>query len=156
MSELAHLTRQFAGDGTVRWMGVRPARRVPVETVQQADVTATGLQGDRRASSGKRTVTLIQWEHLPVVAALMGLDTIDPAIMRRNIAVAGINLLALRSASFRVGGAILQGTGLCAPCGRMEQALGPGGFNAMRGHGGITADVLDPGHVALGDAVTPA
>ena len=73
--------------------------------------------------------------------------------MRRNVVVAGINLYALRHARFRVGDVLLEGTGICAPCASMEEALGPGGFNAMRGHGGITARVLEAGTIALGDAV---
>ena len=150
------LTTRHAAHGTVRWIGIRPDRRVPVVPVDAVGIEANGLVGDRRENPGKRAVSLIQWEHLPVIAALSGHGDLDPALVRRNVAVAGINLLALRKAEFRLGTAILRGTGLCAPCSRMEETLGPGGFNAVRGHGGITAEVLSPGQVALGDGLVPA
>ena len=156
MSQIQTLTKRFAQAGRVRWLGVRPKRREPVISVQFVDVTQIGLDGDHRSTGGKRSVTLIQWEHLCVIGSMTGGVTIDPADLRRNVAVSGINLLALRKSPFRIGTAVLQGTGICAPCTRMEEALGPGGFNAMRGHGGITADILTPGQIAIGDPVTPA
>jgi MOSC domain-containing protein YiiM len=67
--------------------------------------------------------------------------------------VSGINLLALKGQRFYVGDVLMEGTKPCAPCSRMEKALGPGGYNAMRGHGGICAVVLAGGDIAVGDAV---
>lgn len=115
-----------------------------------------GLAGDRtalRGTGGERQVTLFQFEHLAVLASLLGREPIAPELMRRNLAVSGINLLALRSRRFNIGGLTLQGTGYCAPCRRLEETLGRGGFNASRGHGGITARVLSDGLIRIGDPV---
>lgn len=151
-SSLRRLTRQVSQDGKITWIGIRPARREMVISVENVEILTSGLVGDRRESPGKRAVTLIQHEHLEVISSLAS-QPASFALLRRNIAVEGINLLALRKAEFLIGGARLQGTGLCAPCTRMEEALGMGGFNAVRGHGGITAEVLEPGYVRVGAAV---
>jgi len=75
-------------------------------------------------------------------------------VFRRNIVVSGLNLLALKGKQFRIGSVVLEYTGLCHPCSKMETALGPGGYNnAMRGHGGITTRVIEAGEIALGDDV---
>ncbi len=98
-------------------------------------------------------MTLIQFEHLGVLSALLGRN-VEPGMLRRNVLVSGINVLALKKARFRVGPVLLEGTGPCEPCSQMEDALGPGGYNAMRGHGGITARVLEEGWIAVGDPVS--
>ena len=140
--------------GSVRWIGIRPARAVPMIALDAVRVDLDGLDGDRYAScSGKRAVTLIQAEHLPAIAQLSGHAEVAPSLLRRNIVVAGIPLIALKGRRFRIGEAVLEGTGPCDPCSRMEAALGPGGYNAMRGHGGLTARVIEPGWVRLGDSV---
>lgn len=151
------LMARFPRVGRLEWIGVRPRYRAPVETVE--DVKAIqdhGLIGDHSGLSagGKRQITLIQQERLAVIAGLCRRQSIDPALLRRNLAVSGINLLALRDREFRVGEVVLLGTGPCAPCSRMEQVLGRGGFNAMRGHGGITAKVIRGGTIRAGDAVS--
>jgi len=154
MSEvLDRMIQQFPRSGRVDWLGVRPDRRADVKVVDQVFISTTGPQGDHRATPGKRAVSLIQAEHLPAIAAFAGLGDLAPALLRRNIVVSGINLLALRKIVFQIGSAVLKGTGPCAPCTRMEQALGQGGFNAMRGHGGITAEVITEGQVRIGDTV---
>jgi MOSC domain-containing protein YiiM len=153
-TSLRALLASMPREGRVTWIGVRPGRREPVQVIDAVEARAgKGLVGDRYAGGGKRQVTLLQAEHLPVVAALAGLPGVDPALLRRNVAVAGINVWALRAARFRVGDVLLEGTGPCAPCSHMERALGPGGFNAMRGHGGITARVLEGGVIRLDAAV---
>ena len=125
---------------------MRPVRRAGVTAVDAVEAVAgQGLAGDHYAHDGKRQVTLIQAEHLAAVAAFVGRPALDPALLRRNIVVAGLNLLALKGRQFRAGAALLEWTGPCEPCSRMEEALGPGGYNAMRGHGGITARVVAGG-----------
>ena len=68
--------------------------------------------------------------------------------------ISGINLLALKGREFKIGTAVLKMTGLCHPCSRMEEVLGDGGYNAVRGHGGINACVISPGLITLGDIVS--
>ena len=140
--------------GQLRWIGLRPARGVAMTTVEGCAVTETGLEGDRYlGGSGKRAITLLQWEHLPAIAACLQRPEVDPALLRRNLLVAGINLLALKHQRFSVGEVVLECTGLCHPCSKMEAVLGPGGYNALRGHGGITARVIRTGAIRTGDRV---
>ncbi len=162
---MQHLLEQFPSSGTLEHILLRPARHAEINSVSnvQAEV-GRGLMGDYRSEraprdSAKRQVTLIQAEHLPVIAALAGV-ALEPTalapLLRRNLVVAGINLLALKDKRFSVGEVVLEGSGLCAPCSQMEDALGTGGYNAMRGHGGITARVLVAGTLRVGDDVQVA
>ena len=167
--------------GRLEWIGLREGRRLPVRSVPEAQAhVLVGLLGDHGKTApprltaltggevsprppvspvpggpGRRQVTLIQAEHLPVIAALSGLDTVAPEQLRRNLLVSGISLLALKDRRFRIGEVVLEGTGECHPCSRMEETLGPGGYNAVRGHGGLTARVIGGGTLRVGDMVTP-
>lgn len=154
-SMLGELMARFPRPGRVEWLGVRPARGAAMQARHAVDAVAgRGLVGDRYAGrSGSRGVTLMQAEHLQVVAALAGLDAIDPALLRRNVLVSGLPLIALKGRRFRIGDVLLEGTGPCDPCSKLEAALGPGGYNAMRGHGGLCARILEGGVMSLGDAV---
>lgn len=154
--DLHELLSSVPRAGKVEWLAVRSARREPMSVVEAVEAReGRGLTGDhyRGGASSKRQVTLIQAEHLRVIGELLSREPVDPALLRRNIVVGGINLLALSGAQFEIGGAVMEGTGACHPCSRMEEAFGPGGYNAVRGHGGITARVVRGGVIRLGDPV---
>ena len=157
---LADLCSVFTRTGTLEWIGLRPGKKLGMAVVNEADlIRGEGISGDHYSInnySGKRQVTLIQAEHLPVIAALCGLQSINPSCLRRNLLISGINLAALKDKQFCIGTVLLEGTGYCHPCSRMEQNLGPGGFNAVRNHGGITAMVLKSGKITTGDTVSLA
>ena len=141
--------------GQVQWIGIRPQKRGVLLEVEEVDISISdGLKGDHYlGKSKKRQVTLIQAEHLDTVGSILKKE-IDPKLTRRNIVVSGINLLALKDKQFVIGeNVVLEFTGLCHPCSRMETNLGSGGYNAMRGHGGITAKVIIDGKIKIGDQV---
>jgi MOSC domain-containing protein YiiM len=155
-SPLAALLGAPMRPGVVTWIGLRPARRAALVAVMAATVDPVrGLLGDhyRNAVARRRQVTLIQREHLEAIARYLGVEAVAPESLRRNIVVSGINLLALKERQVRVGGAVLEVTGECHPCSRMEEVLGAGGYNAVRGHGGLTMRVVEGGVIGVGDAV---
>lgn len=155
MQTIAELLTHIPQTGRLEWIGLSPARRAPIEVVQHALAqTNVGLERDYHARPGsKRQITLLQFEHLKVIATLMGWESLATELLRRNLIVSGINLLALKDKQFSIGDVILEGTGQCHPCSRMEQNLGSGGYNALRGHGGITARVVRGGELHIGDPV---
>lgn len=160
------MTSTYAGPGRLDAILLRPLRRGEPAAVAAARALAgRGLEGDHKAAGAatgsKRQVTLLQHEHLAAIAALAQREQVDPAWLRRNLVVSGLNLLAChalfadQSVIVQIGAEVqLEVTGPCEPCSRMEAALGRGGYNAMRGHGGVTARVLQGGTFAVGDAVT--
>lgn len=142
--------------GKLVWIGLRPGRDKPMLTPAHADLVAEhGLTDDRyeTKSNGARQVTLIAAEGLAAIASFLGRERVGPELVRRNLVTEGINLQALKSRRFRIGATLLETSGECAPCSRMEMILGPGGYNAVRGHGGITARILEGGVIRVGDEI---
>lgn len=160
MLTIKELLNSIPQIGLLEWIGLRTEKHQEVISVNDANlVEGIGIDGDHRTkrpeskTGGKRQVTLLQFEYLPVIASIMKEEQIDPRLLRRNLLVSGINLLSLKNQRFSIGEVILEGTGECHPCSRMEENLGCGGYNAMRGHGGITAKIILGGIIKTGDKV---
>lgn len=142
--------------GRLQWIGVRPARQAPVETPAAVRlIAARGIDGDHYETSrnGARQITLIASEDIDAIASFLGRERVDPDLLRRNFVTHGINVLALKARRFWISSVLCEGSGECAPCSRMETNLGPGGFNAVRGRGGITARIIEGGDIHIGDVV---
>jgi MOSC domain-containing protein YiiM len=133
-----------------------------LEDVSEAlAIAGRGLAGDRYARGlgsfsrwpgGGRAVSLIEAEVIEAVAAGHGLD-LSGGRSRRNIVTRGVRLNELVGKRFRVGGALFRADRLAQPCGYLERRVGPGLQAALRGRGGLRADVLEAGVIRPGDAV---
>lgn len=155
MLTINNLANTYPKNGELVWIGLRPGKKMPLLPVEevQAD-SACGLVGDHyNGKKGTRQVTLFQWEHLAVLSALLDKPVV-PEQLRRNLVIKGLNLLPLKQRKITIGNTVLLVTGACHPCSRMETALGEGAYNAMRGHGGMTAQVLAGGLLKRGDPVS--
>ena len=160
MNTQARLFARYLEDlpeGQLQWIGLRPERKAPMNVVESVTaIEGLGLEGDRRcqASPGSaRQVTIISVEYIDIIARLLKKESIDPALLRRNLLVSGINLTALRYQRVQIGDAIFEMTAQCHPCRRMEQVLGQHGVAAMLGHGGLCAKIIQGGRLAVGDSV---
>ncbi|HET6387831.1 MOSC domain-containing protein [Hyphomicrobium sp.] len=155
-SMLAKLLAGPMAPGKLVWIGLRPARSAPMIMPGEASLVAQqGIEGDRYRTqrNGPRQVTLIAAEDIAAIASFLGRETVAPELLRRNLVTSGINLLALKGSRFRIGTTLLEATGDCAPCSQMEANLGPGGYNAVRGRGGLTARIVEGGTIRIGDSI---
>lgn len=143
--------------GELNWIGLRPARKAPMEVVDSVMAIAEqGLEGDHRClktPGSARQVSLISEEHISCIKSLCNLEDLPPDLLRRNLLVSGINLNALRHQRFRIGDAIFEATAQCHPCSRMVEPLGPSGPANMLGYGGLCAKILSSGVIRVGDKV---
>jgi len=143
--------------GRLEWIGLRSERRGTVLVAESAlAVEGQGLEGDHRMTKtpgSARQVTLISREFIEAICRHTGHSSIDPALLRRNLVISGMNMNLLRHQRLRIGEAVLETTALCHPCSRMNEALGPGGAAAMFGYGGLCARVIQSGRLAVGDPV---
>lgn len=147
--------RQSIAPGKLEWIGLRTARRGEIQVVERAQaLVGLGLDGDHRClktPGSARQVTIISREYIHQIAHQLGLDFIDPALLRRNLIISGMNMNLLRFQRLQIGEVIFETSALCDPCSRMDENLGKGGAAAMFGYGGLCAKVIKGGLISVGD-----
>jgi MOSC domain len=154
--------RPYGGSGSVEAIVIAPAAEAPGEEVATAEAVAgRGLIGDRYAESTGtfsarpgtgRDLTLIESEALSA-ALLPDGRPLSPAAARRNVVTRGIELDALIGRPFHIGEVQCVGRRRCEPCRHLERLTRPGALKALVHRGGLRADVVSGGTIAVGDVV---
>ena len=127
-----------------------------VVSVVQAECHAgKGIVGDRyygHKTDFKGQITFFSAEVADAVRRSLRLETIEPALFRRNVLLEGVDLNTLIGRRFRVGEVTFSGTEECRPCYWMDQAVAPGAHKALTGRGGLRCKILTGGILTVGEA----
>jgi MOSC domain-containing protein YiiM len=132
---------------------MKRAHRSPMDAVDRATlVEGKGVKGSANFGS-YRQVTLIALDRWLAMMAELG-GEVDPSARRADLLVSGVDLERSRDRLVAIGGSLLRIGGEVKPCERMDEAY-RGLREVMRPHwnGGVWAEVLRGGPVALGDPV---
>lgn len=153
-----------ADDGAVEGLFTAPESGAPPVAHESVAVVDDGVAGDRYQRGAGHfqldgcAVTLVAAEALAAVRAETGVDVTDGR-HRRNVVVRGFGagMDDLLGATVRVGTALLRPTRRRPPCAHLASIAGEDGLAAaLESRGGLCCDVLEPGTVAVGDAVAVA
>jgi MOSC domain-containing protein YiiM len=145
--------------GTVEQIAIASARgELPARTQHVVAHAGRGLEGEYHlAQDGSPAdpggaLTLIGAEQLDALRADTGIELSHEA-SRRNVLTRGIDLNALVGRRFRVGEVLCEGVELCEPCAGLARMTEWGVLRGLVHRGGLRADVLEGGRIAVGDAV---
>ena len=122
--------------------------RFPMKEVEEAEAIADkGLQGCIHGRHGsERQVLLMDWETL-------NRFKIEPGAVKENITTAGIDFQALKiGQTLRVGECVLEITGPCDPCPRMDE-IRMGLQKELRGQRGWLCRVVETGTIRRGNRI---
>ncbi len=145
--------------GRVEAINIGPTEQLPVPVASVRAEAGKGLVGNRYyfddGAKPGRALTLIAAEALEAMAAADGIE-ITAAESRRNVLTRGIDVNALVGRRFRVGEVECVGVELCHPCKHLESMTKPGVIKGLTNRGGLNADILTDGEIAVGDEVVAA
>jgi MOSC domain-containing protein YiiM len=147
--------------GTLVGIYTAAGEAAPMEAHDEiAAIAGAGLAGDRYAAGagafsdrpgGGREVTLIAREG--IAAANDEGVTVGEHETRRNLVTEGVDLDQLVGRTFSVGEVVLRGVRDCPPCKYLEGLTRPGVLAALKGRGGLRADIVRAGVLRVGDEI---
>ena len=152
-----------ATSGTVDAILVAAEATGPMVARDRVHASAAGLEGDRyvrgegtfsRPGATGVALTLIEREALDEVVLRDG-SRIRAEDARRNVVTRGVRLEALVGRRFLLGDAECYGSRPCEPCAHLQRLTRPGVLRAFVHRGGLRADVIRPGEIAVGARVQP-
>jgi MOSC domain-containing protein YiiM len=118
-------------------------------------VASHGIRGDRfydYRDNYKGQITFFSFEVFERLASHFGLTNKSAGAVRRNVIVSGVDLNDLIAEEFSIQGVRLRGTAHCRPCYWLEQAVAAGAEKFLEGNGGLRAQILSDGVIAVGEA----
>ena len=128
----------------------------PLVEVQQIEcVTGRGIKGDRfydYKDDYKGQITFFSFDIFEKLRRHFGLADKSAGALRRNVITSGIELNDLIGENFSIQGVEFRGTAHCRPCYWLDQAVAPGTEEFLQGNGGLRAQILTDGLIAVGDA----
>lgn len=136
-------------------------KAVPLTSVTRVlAIAGAGLQGDRYLAKGGtlskkeagRQLTLIEAEAIERLEREHGIK-LAQGESRRNVVTRGIALNDLVGKRFRVGAVECFGVMLCDPCGHLEKLTRKGVKKGLDNAGGLRADIVTGGELAVGDKI---
>ena len=140
--------------GILLGIATRERPKGPMKLHERAPITkAGGVEDDFRGRSPGRSVVVLTREGWEAACQDLG-QSVDWTTRRANLLVEGVNLTEQTGERLRVGEVVLEVTGECDPCQRMETAVA--GLRAALEtdwRAGVMCVVVSEGSVAIGDAV---
>ncbi len=140
--------------GQLEQIWIKRFRGGPMDAVERAETRSDkGLVGNAD-QGGWRQVTVMVTADWDQVVEELG-NPVNPRIRRANLLVSGVTLANSRDRVLMIGRCRLRIRGETRPCERMDESE-PGLRKALDGgwRGGVFAEVLDDGQIAIGNAVT--
>lgn len=146
--------------GAIETIAVFRSAGSPVQAPQCVRAFAgRGLEGDRYVSGEGTFPSAVAGSALTLIEAEVCdsfTPRLEPGEHRRNVVTRGIELNGLVGREFTLGDVPCRGSRLCEPCTVVQRYAGRPILRALVHRGGLRADILADGEIAIGDPVRPA